>query len=64
MIKRNKGIKMVYQKISNTKEGNNAGKENNNNKKGRIYRKQIGKWRKQFLPYHKLLKGKQIKLFS
>ena len=44
--------------MSNMKEGNNAGKENNNNKKGRIYRKQIGKWRKRFLPYHKLLKGK------
>lgn len=43
---------MVYQKISNTKEGNNAGNENNNNKKDRLYRKQIGKWRKQFFPYH------------
>ena len=52
MIKRSKGIKIVYQKISNTKEGNNAGNENNSNKKDRIYRKQIGKWRKQFLPYH------------
>ena len=40
MIKRSKGIKMVYQKISNTKEGNNKEKD----KQKDIYREQIAKW--------------------